>query len=370
MKKMCIYIHIPFCKKRCQYCSFFSSTDINYIEPYFDALIKEIKYYSPKYSGYIIESVYIGGGTPSFVSEHNIQNIMDAVYSCYNISNNAEISIEANPETFDNQKLNVYISSNINRYSFGLQSACGNLLNIIGRRHNYGDFVRCVNLLKYKGVKNINCDIMLGLPDQTIYDIKYTIDQILKLDIPHISAYGLSIEKGTMLYDMANNNRVKLPNSDECADMYDIVLKELKNRGIYRYEISNFAKKGYECRHNINYWKRGEYLGFGASAHSFTDNTRYCNVSDIKEYISGNAVRQKNIISEEEGEFEYIMLGLRTADGIKLSDYKKLYGEDFLQKYKSVIEKYNDFFVIKKDRFIVANKGYYVINSLLTQFMR
>lgn len=370
MKKMCIYIHIPFCKKRCYYCSFFSCQNIKYTESYFAALNKEIISRGGDFSGYIVDSVYIGGGTPSFVGAEYIERLLCTVKSHYNLAKDAEITIEANPGTLDGQKAESYISAGVNRFSLGMQSSSDKILKAIGRAHSHKDFVDAVNLLRLSGVKNISCDIMLGLPYQTLDDVKHTVNEILSLDIPHVSAYGLKAEKGTKLYEQAETGQIILPDEDICADMYNYVVTEQKKHNLHRYEISNFAAAGYECRHNINYWRAGQYLGFGAAAHSYINNERYCNVSDIKSYINGQTICEKTVLTKKEREFEYIMLNLRLASGIDLREFKTMFNKDFLSAYSAQLNKFKDFFTVNSRSVSVNDRGFYVINSLLCEFMQ
>jgi oxygen-independent coproporphyrinogen-3 oxidase len=228
-----------------------------------------------------------------------------------------------------------------------------------------------VEILRKAGAGNINTDIMLGLPGQTAKDVKDTLDLLESLDIPHVSAYGLKCEEGTRLYEKVKSGQIALPDDDTCADFYDMAVNALKKRGIRRYEVSNFAAKGYECRHNLNYWKRGEYIGAGASAHSFLGGMRWENISDIGEYIkrSGlNCAVNKNMISPEDAEFEYIFLGLRLTEGINKENFKKLFNVDFEDKYGEILNKYQSFFNVKGENVRIKSKGFGVLNSLLSEF--
>lgn len=376
MKKAGLYIHIPFCAKRCRYCSFISCEGAgeNYINSYFNALVKEILKGKNIYKDYIIKTIYIGGGTPSYVNQNHISDIFKLLKDNFNIGNNAEISIEANPNTLTENKLEAYLLCGINRYSIGLQTADDRLLKIIGRVHNYGDYFKCIELLKKYDVKNFSTDIMLGLPSQNMEDVKNTVAAVMGLNVPHISAYGLKLEEGTELYDMVKDRSLTLPDDDTSADMYEYVLNGLKKYGIYRYEVSNFAKKGYECRHNINYWERGEYFGFGAAAHSFTDNVRTGNIEGIKAYITAaennlSTASFAQEINQKDAEFEYIMLNLRMESGINLYNFQTLFNEDFILKYEKIIKKLKDLLITDSGCIKASDKGFMVLNSILTEFL-
>lgn len=366
--KIGVYIHIPFCKKKCGYCAFVSRAGLNGAEEYFGALVGEIVSGAADYRDYTVKTVYFGGGTPSYVDESYIGRTLDALRENYNIADDAEITIEANPESLSKRKTEYYLRRGINRFSIGAQSFDDNILKGIGRVHQSGDIANCVNTLKNSGVKNINCDIMLGLPGQTLSDVKDTAEKLIDLGIPHISAYGLKVEKGTPLWDTVSGGAA-LPDDDACADMYDRVCEMLEKYGIKRYEISNFAKAGFECRHNINYWKAGKYRGFGAAAHSYIGNVRFYNTSDIEKYIGGLTAEGKSELSREETEFEYIMLNLRLTKGFSLNEYKDLFGGDFTENYKAQLGKFKQFFEFDGDNVRLTGGAFYVFNGIICEFM-
>ena len=374
MKKMCIYIHIPYCKKKCYYCSFYSSDTINNFENYFNALKKEIEYKKNILNDYTIKSIYFGGGTPSYVPSKFIKNIVLCIKNNFNIDKNIEITLEANPDSLTKQKLNDYISCGVNRFSIGLQSFNNKILKAIGRVHLKEDFLKSINLFKTAGIKNISADIMLGLPYQSLQDVKDTVKNLIDLDISHISAYGLKVEKGTALFNMVKNKEIILPCEDLCADMYDYVYNKLKQNNIHRYEVSNFAKCGFECEHNINYWQGGQYLGFGTAAHSYFDNKRYFNMSNIDKYVNkintnNQAIEKSENISKTEAEFEYIILRLRLSKGINLKEFHKLFNCDFKAKYNNILIKYKDFFIQKNEYICINDKGFFVLNIILSEFV-
>lgn len=371
MKKMCIYIHIPYCKKRCLYCSFFSSQPPqNNIEEYVNALKKEIT--AAKTDEYAITSIYFGGGTPSYIPGKYIKEILQTVRDNYKVQKTAEISLEANPETVTSEKAKIFKQSGINRVSMGLQTANDSILKTLGRSHTKIDFINAVDIVRKHGINNISADIMLGLPGQREKDIIETLNLLKNLQILHISAYGLKVEEGTELYKKVNSKELSLPSDNEGAVFYDIVQAELEKRQIYRYEVSNFAAEGYQCRHNLSYWQRRDYLGFGVSAHSFFNGERFENISDIKGYIERGGLNckiNKTVISPEEAEFEYIMLRLRLSEGINFNHYKKLFKEDFQKKYSNSIKKLKDYLVVQDGNINVSKKGFNVLNLILVNFV-
>ena len=278
MKPLSLYIHIPFCKQKCNYCDFYSKpcTDI---EGYINALCAHIEKESQLYKEYEITTIFIGGGTPSLLDEFCIQKLCKTIKNSLNLAHSVEFSIEANPCTVTKEKLTAYIENGINRISIGLQSANGNELKTLGRIHTLAEFENAFSLARQVGFKNINVDIMYALPSQTTNDLLKTIDYVSNFAPEHISAYCLKIEEGTAFYKQRGS--LNLPSEDEEYKMYLTLCSELEKRGYNQYEISNFAKSGKECKHNLVYWLSKEYVGFGPSAHSFINGTRYFYEKDI-----------------------------------------------------------------------------------------
>ena len=333
-----IYVHVPFCKSKCAYCDFASyPKEFSKCDLYFACLYKEIKGRSESLKDYVFDTVYFGGGTPSYVDPKYVIGAMRQIRNYYKIADNAEITIEMNPGTVDENKIKQYEKAGFNRFSVGLQTANDDLLRDIGRIHTKADFVKTAELLKGK---NFSVDIMIGLEGQTTEDIKEAIDLASSAGAKHISSYALKAEEGTPMYGRYLNG--DLPSEDEVADEYDFTVKYLAEKGYKRYEVSNFCKDGFYSRHNLNYWKRGEYIGFGVSASSFIKERRFTNTEKIDEYTAC-IIRGKvaEIFSEDiegdEREFEYIMLGLRTADGISFADFKNRFGADFKEKYSKKV---------------------------------
>ena len=279
MKELGIYIHIPFCKQKCYYCDFVSyANKEEKIQEYIECLQKEIEMESEKYKNeeYEITTIYIGGGTPSFIDASYIERIINTIKQNYKLYENPEITIEVNPGTINEEKIKKYKDIGINRISIGLQTTKDNLLKQIGRIHTYEEFLNCYKIVKKIGIDNINVDLMLGLPNQTLEDLKESLIEVINLKPNHISLYSLILEENTILEKMVSKNMTKLPEEDLEREMYWTTKNILEENGYIHYEISNFSKKGYESKHNLNCWGQKEYLGFGVAAHSYIKNKRYC----------------------------------------------------------------------------------------------
>lgn len=290
MKELGIYVHIPFCAKKCLYCDFVSyENKKELIEKYVDALNIEIsKCELPvniNLSEYEVSTIYIGGGTPSFINSKYIGKILENIKNKFKILESVEITIEINPGTVTKEKLQDYKNSEINRLSIGLQSTNDDILKQIGRIHTYEQFLQNYNIARQIGFKNINVDLMLALPNQTIEILDESIDKLVALNPEHISVYSLILEEETPLYNLVQKGKVVLINDELERNMYWNTKKKLEKSGYEHYEISNFAKKGYNSKHNTNCWEQKEYIGFGAAAHSYIQNVRYSNTVDVQEYI-------------------------------------------------------------------------------------
>lgn len=340
MKELGIYIHIPFCKKKCDYCDFISfDNKENYKDRYLKALLNEILNESSR--EFWVDTIYIGGGTPSYIDEDYIEDIIKQIKSNYNIIENPEITIEINPGVTTKEKLKRYKDIGINRLSIGLQSTNDTLLKNIGRIHTFNEFLDTYNLAKEIGFKNINVDLMLGLPNQTIDNIEDTIKNIIKLDPNHISTYSLILEENTKLYNKVKEGKVKLIDDEFERKMYWLVKNELEKNNYIHYEISNFAKKGYESKHNLNCWDQKEYLGFGLSAHSYINNKRYSNTTNIEKYINDYKKYQNinEIQTKEEKQKEYMLLGLRKIEGVNIQEFKNKFIDNPIFLYKDELNK-------------------------------
>lgn len=326
-----IYVHIPFCKQKCLYCDFMSFEGIiEKEEQYTEALKKEILENAKKIENDIVTTIYVGGGTPSYIDSKYIVDVLETIKKNYNIKKNAEITIEVNPGTVTKEKLKDYKNVGINRLSIGLQSTNNKILKEIGRIHTYEDFLETYQMARRVGFKNINVDLMLALPNQDCKILVDSLQEIIKLSPEHISIYSLILEEGTRLQKLVEQGSITLPKDEIERQMYWDTKKVLEKNGYIHYEISNFAKSSYESRHNLNCWKQKPYLGFGVATHSYYNKTRYSNVANIKQYIDAEKgfmhAHNTKIIHEkqtkQDEQKEYMMLGLRRIEGVSISDFK------------------------------------------------
>ncbi len=371
MKEIGIYVHIPFCKQKCYYCDFLSFAKCNSkIDAYIRALIAEIE--KNKNEDVQVSTIYIGGGTPSIICEDYIEQIIETLKNNFNILKNAEITIEVNPGTVNEEKLQKYKNIGINRLSIGLQSTNDRILKEIGRIHNYEQFVKNYKLARKIGFNNINVDLMLALPNQTIQNLKESIEKIVELNPEHISVYSLILEENTVLEKLVKNGDLKLPSDDTERDMYWYVKNKLEEVGYKHYEISNFAKPNYESKHNVNCWKQMEYLGFGLGAHSYYEDKRYSNTSILDEYIKGeNHVQIHEIQNLEDKQKEYMMLGLRKIDGVKISEFKNKFVQNPIYIFRKELEKLEQegLISIDLDEIKLTNKGIDLANLVWEEFV-
>lgn len=379
-RSLSIYVHIPFCSSKCKYCSFVSmkATEDDK-KRYFNDLVAEIKMQAMKYRAiYSVSSIYIGGGTPSSLDYYYIRDLLSCIYKNFAVKNSAEITIEINPNSVDKNKIREYILSGVNRFSIGLQSISSKVLKEMGRTHTAEDYQKTISVIHDFGIKNISTDIIIGYPGQKLQDVKDTLNLLLKLEIPHISAYMLSVESGTQLKKLVDNGSVGLPSEDLVIQMYNYILNTLTESGYNRYEFSNFSKPTFESFHNKVYWKRKDYLGVGLAAHSYIDGTRFANTESITEYA--DMIENKNLepvvisktLTTDEKKEEAVMLSLRTAEGLDLDLYKQEFGENFLAKHKEKISKLikEGFILLTKDNHLVCtNKGFLVLNTIVLELV-
>ena len=388
-KNMGLYIHIPFCKSKCKYCDFISFANK---EDILDEYIKWLKYEliqvgdgnKSDYAGGLdklinLKTIYIGGGTPSFINSRYIKEILDEVNKHFKVDDNAEITLEMNPGTVNEKKIVEYKEAGINRLSIGLQSTHNKILKQIGRIHTYEDFLEAYNLARKIGFKNINVDLMLGLPEQSLEELVSSVEAIIKLNPEHISIYSLILEENTALYDEVNSGKICLPDDELERKMYWKTKKMLEDAGYIHYEISNFAKKGYESRHNISCWNQEEYIGIGAAAHSYTNNIRYSNIDKIEEYINNFKIGEEldNLIFHEKQDMEskmreYMILGLRKLDGISIKEFKSKFTENPIFKFKNELNKLVEegLLVIDGDNIKLTNKGLDLANLVWEEFVQ
>ncbi len=365
-----IYIHVPFCRHKCSYCDFTSFPDkIEYAEAYMACLYKELKMRGDELKNYEFDTVYFGGGTPSYIPPKLILGAMNQIRNCFKLTKDAEITLELNPGTIGEAKVETYLKAGINRFSIGLQTAIDEQLADLGRIHNARDYVYATKLLKGQ---NFSTDVMLGLKNQTKEDVAKTIELAIACGSKHISMYALTVEDGTPIFTDYLNG--ELPDADEVAEMYEFGRKLLEDNGFKRYEISNFAQEGYESRHNLNYWKRGEYIGVGVSASSFMCGQRFTNTLDLDEYmkcvISGffPAVTSERV-EEDDAKFEFVMLALRTAKGLSLQAYKDAFGVSLAEDFPVALKKAAEYLDVDGDVLRIKDEYLYVQNSILMHFM-
>lgn len=379
IEKIGAYIHIPFCKQKCYYCDFLSfANKKEYEEKYVESLIKEIEIFKEKNNDVEFDTIYIGGGTPSYIDSKNIARILQTLISDNNISNVDEITIEVNPGTFLKEKMLEYKQIGINRMSIGLQSTNNNLLKEIGRIHNFEDFLETYQTARKIGFENINVDLMIGLPNQTFDDIKDEIEHIIKLEPNHISVYSLILEENTKLEQFVLQGKMKLPDEELERHMYWYVKNKLELYGYKHYEISNFAKKGYESKHNLNCWNQKQYRGFGLGAHSYINNKRFSNTENIDLYINNinkenfeNNINIHEIQNIEMQEKEYMLLGLRKIDGINIQEFENKFGMNPIFLFKNELNKLSNEGLIKVDgnKIMLTNKGIDLANIVWEEFI-
>ncbi len=363
-KSLGIYVHIPFCVRKCSYCDFLSGPaerDVQKI--YVEKLIEEIEAYGKLLNGRRTETVFFGGGTPSILKGEEIVRIMDKLQKLGNISETAEITIEGNPGTVNEEKLMLWKEAGINRISFGLQSVDNEELKRLGRIHTWEQFLENYKLTRACGFNNINVDLMSALPGQSVDTWRRTMEQVAALEPEHISAYSLIIEEGTPFFDLYADHPELLPDEEAEREMYYETKAFLASRGYERYEISNYAKPGYECRHNLSYWERVDYLGLGLGAASLLGNVRKSNQRDLAEYMKGNFEGERELLSPKAAMEEYFFLGLRKMKGVDWTPYR--------QQYQKTVEKLIEKGLLEADgRYIrLTELGIDVSNCVLAEFL-
>ena len=373
MKEISLYIHIPFCKQKCLYCDFPSYSGKEMLmNEYIDALNKEIIHKAEKY---IINSIFIGGGTPSYLNDSNLQSLLETLNKL-NLKQNLEFTVECNPGTLSKSNLDTMRKYNVNRISMGLQSTKNSILKEIGRIHSFEEFKNNYFLAREMGFDNINVDLMFGLPNQTIEDWKESLEEIAKLEPDHISAYSLIIEEGTHFYKLYEKEKLNLPDEDIERLMYLYTKDILSKYEYHQYEISNFAKIDKECFHNKVYWKCNEYLGLGVSSSSFIDEKRIKNIDDIGKYIK-NINKDESVIEEiHENDInddmeEFIFMGLRMIEGIKINEFKKRFNKDIYEVYGDIIEKNikKELLICNSDKLFLSSRGMEISNYVMSDFI-
>ena len=365
-RPLSIYIHIPFCVRKCLYCDFLSApASGETMEAYASCLCREIEAAGKLYPDYEVRTVFFGGGTPSILKKERICQIMEALRRAFSLAEDAEITIEVNPGTVDADKLAAYYAAGINRLSIGVQSLQENELKALGRIHSTKEFFQTYSMAIKSGFNNINVDLMSAIPEQTLESCQDTLRQLLSLDRPpsHISAYSLIIEEGTPFYEKYEDHPELLPPEEEERQMYHDTKKILHEHGYERYEISNYARAGYACRHNLGYWERREYKGFGLGSASLLENRRYTNTCELKQYLQGRIRGTEEELSEQDIREETFFLGLRKMEGIDPGPYRAHY-EKLLEKLQmqQLLEE-------KNGRISLTEYGIDISNYVLAQFL-
>ena len=412
-----LYIHIPFCAKKCNYCDFRSFyADEKEVDTYVNALINEITKKSVLATNLSISSIYIGGGTPSFINATHIEKILRTILINFKVEDNAEITIEANPNSLTKEKLDIYKTVGINRLSIGLQSTFNDELKILGRLHTYEDFLNAYDDALHAGFKNINVDLIYGIPSQTVDKFKESLTRVLKFMPTHISIYNLIVEEGTPFFEMKKEGKLHLPNEDEVIKMDDLIDETTKKYNFIKYEVSNFAKNNFFSMHNLGYWSDVYYLGFGLNASSYFYDLRMKNFFDMEKYLKDfdyildkNELEKYYLLEEkkydentddytiskyikeilldsnnfknsfeevltptkEELMSEYVMMGMRKTVGINKKDFFSRFSEIFDNVYYFELKKYleNEMILKDGDYYYLSDKGMYLSNVVLADFM-
>jgi len=376
-KKLSLYIHIPFCARRCGYCNFVTFVEKeNYMFDYVDCLIKEMKLYSKKTQDHVVQSVYVGGGTPSYLHSGLMLKIFKALKENFKFLRNAEITIEANPNSLTVEKLEEYKACGVNRLSIGAQTCNNHILKDIDRLHNFDDFKLALELAQGNGFENISVDMLLGLPKQKKSDVMKMLKYLVAHEVKHISAYSLILERGTPMFNKVSSGKVSLPSEDKTVDMYNAVYKYLAKKGFKRYEVSNFAIPDYECIHNTVYWTMAEYIGLGVAAHSYFGGDRFANTNNLDDYITKldskkSPVVDKETLTIEEQREETIMLSLRTSKGINIEAFNQKFHCNLLEDKKEEVLFLltNRFIIIERGFLRLAENAFYVLNSVVQKLI-
>ncbi len=365
-----VYVHVPYCVRKCSYCDFcsFPPDSAPDRRAYIDALLQEMDLYRDR--KLVVDTVFFGGGTPSLLTPDELSKILSHIREVFCVAPDAEITLEANPGTVTRESMHSIVKAGVNRVSLGLQSVHENEMKILGRIHNYDDFLTAYAIVRELGIDNINVDLMYAIPSQTLESLSETVDRVLSLSPEHVSLYSLILEEGTPLCDRRDS--LELPDEDTEIAMYSLVTDKLRRAGYLHYEISNYARPGRESRHNLRYWRGGRYLGFGISAYSYFDGVRFGNTRDPELYLSGKGIAvDSEVIDSEREAYEYVMLGLRLGEGISLTDYRARFGRDFLDGRRESIDRLTamGYAMQNGDRLQLTERGFYVNNAILTELI-
>ena len=376
MDKISLYIHIPFCAQKCLYCDFPSFARKDHLrKAYIEALNKEIISLREKHNNLEINTIFIGGGTPSVLEADELECLLKEVAKL-NMAKDVEYSMECNPGNLTEEKLEVMKKYGVNRISMGLQAKQDNLLKGLGRIHNYKTFKENFLLAKKVGFNNINVDLMFGLPNQRLNEWEETLREIISLEPAHISAYSLIIEEGTAFYNLYENDKLKLPTEEEERKMYHLAKKILEENGFNQYEISNYAKEGKECRHNLAYWNMDNWIGVGSASASYIDGKRIKNISSVEKYINsinekGEAVEEIINNSKNDNMEEFMFMGLRKINGIDENEFKNRFSMNINDVYGEILNKYigEGILIRESGRIFLSEKGIEISNVIMADFL-
>ena len=371
-----VYIHVPFCRSKCQYCDFYSlsTKDDKLMDGYLNAICAHIKEAGALAPNYKVDTIYFGGGTPSFFGAEGMATILTYIRRSFDVDNNAEITFECNPDSVSDKLLHRLKAEGFNRASLGIQTDNDEVLKKLGRPHTYGQATAAFHRIRKAGFRNISVDLMYGLPGQTLREWQDTLEHVLTLNPEHISCYGLKVEEGTPLY--AVRDYANLPDDDTQADMYLSMIEIMKGHGFRQYEISNFARKGLYSRHNMKYWTGGEYIGFGPSASSDFAGKRFTNCRSVEDYITG--IRKKGQVVEEVQEIpareragEYLMLRLRTTTGLNPDEYERMFLLPFAPIEDVMIKQRNLGYAVQTEdnRWHLTPQGFLISNTIISDLL-
>ena len=372
MKTLGLYVHIPFCRSKCLYCDFcsFPRQDEDRMVEYVAALCRDLKKHSPTCRDYVVDTVFLGGGTPTTLPAYLLKELMGDIHKHYNVAKNAEITAECNPVTGERELFARMRAAGINRLSIGLQSAHEKELKALGRLHNFDVFATCFADARAAGFDNISVDVMSGIPHQTPESRLETLKKVLALSPEHISSYDLIIEEGTPFARRIDT--LPLPNEEATRQMYLEGVSFLSQNGYQQYEISNFARPGYESRHNLKYWNCDEYLGFGVAAHSDFGGVRFGNSRDIEEYLKNHDITEEKVVPDQaERMGEYVMLRFRLCDGVDVSFFESRFGISFEEMYGKKLDPFvkSGLVCFENGRYYLTQEGMLVSNAILSEIL-
>ena len=375
-----LYLHVPFCSSKCSYCAFYSVTNNQLKQDYIEAVCKELYLRKHFFQDIhlknnqfdpVVNTVYFGGGTPSCLDESNFEKIFNAIYDCFG-SSFEEVTIECNPDDITLPYAKT-LKKYANRISLGIQTFNNDQLKLINRRHNAEEAINAVNIIKEVGISNISIDLIFGFPKETLADWLFDINQAIKLDVQHVSAYSLMFEEGTKLYHLLQKEEIEQISEDLSVEMYDVLIDKLSEAGLVQYEISNFAKPGFESRHNSSYWNETPYLGVGPSAHSYNLSTRSWNVSNVSQYVKSIS---KDILPLEEEQIDeitryndLITTALRTKEGIYLNALQEDYAQYLLEQSSEFIKE-GTMIKTSDNRLALTRKGYYISDAIMAELIK